>query len=299
MQNRLETKLDFSSEEIASILKYFPNGVCAFDMEMTGLSPLLDKIIEIAACRINPDGTWDKFHAFINPLISIPEHTIAYHGLTNEDLRDAPSLKRPLKEFIDFYGNLPLIAHNATFDASFLIRGIHQYNYPISLSDIYDSVRFARGVFKKHPAPPENFKLGTLAKFFEFEFSHHQALDDAMMSLKVFERCIKELEKKKATSQIIKGHAFLFKLQSFLKAENYLLPNKLKGIEDLVTNKEKIFIRYKGGSIKGYRPVKPISLLPMPQGLILYGECLKTNMNKYFRVAKIQKFSVIGEEDAD
>ena len=91
MQNRPQSKVSLSSKEVSTLLEFFPHGICAFDLEMTGLSPLIDKIIEIAAIKITPNGETSTYHSLVNPLITIPEHTIKYHGLHNEDLKDAPT----------------------------------------------------------------------------------------------------------------------------------------------------------------------------------------------------------------
>src|SRR5690606_3617822 len=118
---RIQENLSLGPSELQTLLRFFPQGLVAFDLEMTGLSPLLDKIIEIAAIKILPDGQIESFHTLVNPLIEIPKKTTEFHMITDEMVKDAPTLKRPLKNFIEFYGNLPLVAHNAQFDVGFLI----------------------------------------------------------------------------------------------------------------------------------------------------------------------------------
>lgn len=288
MQSRPTAKLSFTDEELKTLLAHFPHGICAFDFEMTGLSPIFDKIIEVAAVKITKDAEVETFHSLINPLIPIPESTIQYHNITNEDVREAPSIKRPLRDFIDFFGTTPLLAHNAIYDASFLIRAMHENNHTPGLSDVYDSCRFARGVYKNKENSPENFKLSTLAEFFKLDFSHHQALDDAYAAVKVFAGCL--LQKKYEPGEL-KQMSFLFKMNSFKKPSDYFLPNKLKGLQELVQSKTPFLIKYKGGSFKGeYRKVKPLSVLSLPQGLVMYAECLESDMFKYFQVKKIQSF---------
>lgn len=225
MRSSYSSNLKLTAPEIQSILEVFPNGVVAFDLEMTGLSAVVDKIIELAAVKITEEGKVETYHQLINPLIEIPEYTKVYHGLENSDLRDKPTLKKPLKDFIDFYGSLPLIAHNAQFDASFIIRGHHEYNYNFSLSDVYDSCRFFRVLYKKCKEKPENYRLDTLAKFLNLEFEHHQALDDAYICLHIFahgiefaKKDIQERELKINLKSYIKERGFLFKLNSFQKA---------------------------------------------------------------------------------
>lgn len=296
MQNRPYSTVELNKEEIETLLEYFPNGICAFDLEMTGLSPLFDRIIEIAGCKILPSKEVETYHSFVNPLITIPEHTIQYHGLKNSDLQNAPTLKKPLKEFIDFYQNLPLVAHSAQFDIGFIVKGIHDYNFDLSLSDIYDSCRTARTLYKKASMPPKSYKLSDLADFYQINFEHHKALDDAIVCLKVFAQSLKYM-KEINSSENIKNIGYLFKLNSFKKSFEYIFPTKLLKLKDYVTTQTPIYIKYKGGSVKGkFRPVKPISLLALPQGIVLYAECLISNMNKYFQVKKIQALSLENPE---
>ena len=208
-------------------------------------------------------------------------------------------MKKPLKEFYEFYGNAPLIAHGAIFDSSFLIKALHEYRFEIGLSDIFDSCRLARGHFKKKEKKdkefkaPENYKLSTLAKFFELDFEHHQALDDAYVCLKIFAQVAIQLPAEERKS-LVRHFGYVFKLRDFKKQESYALPKKLETLKTYLVHKTPIEIKYNGGKRKDeYRPVKPISLLPMPQGLMLYGVCLLDNMNKYFQTKKIKDVRAI------
>ncbi|MEX0798276.1 MAG: 3'-5' exonuclease, partial [Bacteriovoracaceae bacterium] len=276
-------------------------GVAAFDLEMTGLTAVVDKIIEIAAVKVDSDGKVSTFHELVNPLIEIPERTIQYHNITNDMVRDRPTLKKPLENFQSFYGSLPLIAHNAQFDASFIVKGLHEHNLSFSLSDIYDSCKMARAVFKNrqkiqkpnHEKPcPENFRLATLAKFYNMNFNHHQALDDAIISLKIMSRCMGELQLQDALKPSkVKEMSFLYKLNSFQKREAYILPKKQQALAEHATNKTELEIMYQGGSFKNsFRQVLPVAILPMPQGLALYAQCLKSNTFKYFKLKKIKEY---------
>ncbi len=293
MTKRLETSIPLEPSEIEILLAHFPKGMVAFDLEMTGLSATFDKIIEIAAVKVDANGEVSTFHEMINPLITIPEYTIEYHGITNAMVRDCQTLKLPLKEFTAFYGNLPLLAHNAQFDMGFIVKGNHEFNYPFSMSDVYDSCKFSRALYKKETgAKPENFKLSSLATFFEFEFNHHQALDDALISLKVFIKCLKKFESFTG-KRTLRDLCYLFKINSFKKPIEYELPKKLRPIQESLRTRSQISIKYKGSSTgDDFRQVKPIALIPMPQGLILYAECLKDNMNKHFMVKKIKELKL-------
>lgn len=286
MNQRVKLSTDLSTKEIDHLLSIFPTGLVGFDLEMTGLSPFLDKIIEIAAIKITPSGI-ETFHELINPLITIPEHTIKFHQITNEMVRHKSTLKEPLKQFRDFYQDLPLIAHNAQFDAGYLIRAHHEYGLSPGKNEIYDSCKFARLIYKKNSDAPDNFKLGTLAQYLNIDFTHHQALDDAVCSLKVFDHALKRLQDN-ANLKNLKTYSYLFKLSQFKKSEDYILPKKLDQLREWVPERKEILIDYSGVNRKGERPVKAISLMPMPQGLILYGLCLQSNMNKTYLIRKIK-----------
>ena len=289
MQNRAKTELTLDQSEKEILLKYFPKGICSFDLEMTGLSALFDKIIEIAACKLDAEGNFSTYQALVNPLIPIPEYTIEYHGLTNDHLRDCPTLKKPLAEFLEFFGSTPIMAHNAKFDVSFIIRGIHEFNYDISLSSVYDSCVFARTLFKKEEDKPKSYKLSDLASFFKVDFNHHIALDDSVVALKVFAGCLKIFDKNPKDRKL-KDLSYLFKLNSFKPAGDYILKKKHEPLKEYILEKKIIQIRYSGGSKKSdFRPIKPISLMALPNGIVLYAHCQETDMNKYFVLKKIKE----------
>lgn len=299
---RLRSSVEFNDNDIKNLLKAFPKGVTAFDLEMTGLSAVADKIIEIAAVKIDRHGEVSTFHTLVNPQAPIPERSIQFHNITNDMVRGLPGLKKPLAEFHKFFGDLPLVAHNAQFDASFIVRGMHEHNLPFSLSDVYDSCKMARGTYKKtdknKELAPENYKLSTLADFYGLTFNHHQALDDAAIALKIMSNCIQSTERENPLPEV-RRMSFLYKLNSFQKPEAYLLPKKLVPLVELAALKQEVEIMYQGGSFKGvFRPVRPVALLPMPQGLALYGQCLKSNTFKYFKVKKIKEFKVADKESA-
>lgn len=289
MQNRSKNSLSLDDQEKSALLTLFPRGIVAFDLEMTGLSPLVDRIIEIAAIKLLPGGKVETFHQLINPMMEIPENSIQYHNITNEMVRDCPALKKPLKDFIKFYGNLPLVAHNAQFDVAHLVRGHHQINEKLGLSDVFDSCKLARILYKhdKNSERPENFKLSSLASYYEIEFGHHQALDDAIACAKVFARLLSKIYSQGKSNEL-RQMAFLFKLSSFKKPTDYLLPKKLEALKDALTQKAEVVINYRGSNNSGPRKVKPIALLPLPQGLVLYALCLGSDMNKHFLVSKIK-----------
>ena len=78
--------------EIDALRKSFPEGVVFFDLETTGLSPLVDQIIEIGAIKVTTQSV-DCFSSFVNTEIKIPESTIKIHGITDHMVRESETIK--------------------------------------------------------------------------------------------------------------------------------------------------------------------------------------------------------------
>ncbi len=275
--------------EFAPLLELFPQGLVAIDLETTGLSPLIDRIIELAVIKITKDGI-SVFDSLINPNIPIPEFTTDIHGIRDEDVKGKPFLNEILPQFKEFVGDLPLIAHNAKFDAGFLVFAAHQLGFELTKNDFYCTVKASRTAFPEMP----NHKLGTVAQELGLPLeNHHRATDDAMASLLLFNKALATERSKKVLKE-----SYMFKLSDFKKNKFPPLPDKLQILKKKCENQVPIEIKYKGGSHKGkFRPVKPVALLPMPEGNILYGLCMLSDLYKSFSLLKIQDIKELNAEE--
>jgi len=288
--SRSQSDLQLTSVEIASLLEIFPKGVVAIDLETTGLSPLIDKIIEIAAVKISKDGEIFTFHQLINPLIEIPPHTIQFHGLTNDDLLQSPTVKKPLKQLWDFVERLPIVGHNSIFDLGYLIKASHDFQLEFPPLDIFDTCRYARAILKNQENPPRNFKLSTLSDYFEIPLNHHVALDDTLACLKIL--ALTHL--RQGNHSVALEKSFVFRLSSFSKNDSFQIPPKYNALKELVSQKKLINLTYKSKSHVGSsRPIRPIGLMPLPQGPVLFAECLLSGLNKSFLLKKVKGFSAL------
>lgn len=92
-----------------------------FDLEATGLSITSDRIVEIAIVKVSPDGSQTKYSKRINPLIPIPKIVSEIHGIYDEDIKDAPSLKDILPELEEFLADCDFAGYNSNkFDLPML-----------------------------------------------------------------------------------------------------------------------------------------------------------------------------------
>jgi len=271
-------------EEKLALLKIFPNGIIALDLETTGLSPLCDRIIELSAVKLKPEGM-TFFDRLINPQIPISEITIKIHGITDEMVKNSPAVSEVLPDFVTFMEDLPLIGHNAKFDIGFIVFNMHHLNIIPKNNRVLCSCQISRAIFKAMP----NHKLGTLAEKLGIALRHHEAFDDACASLRLFAKAILAVENHPSEWAPALKESSLFLLSDFIKNEDWELPERLKILGECVGEQKIIEMLYSGGTHKGiFRPVRPIGLLPMPSGSVLYGHCLLSNTYKSFSLNKIR-----------
>lgn len=284
--------MNLTEVEKQRLLEFFPRGIIAIDLETTGLSPLVDRIIEVGAMKITPEGT-TIYQTLINPEIPIPPHTIAIHNITDEMVKDSPVLNDILTHLKEFISDLPIIAHNAKFDLGFIVMGMQRANYDLAANEIYCSCKLARHTHME----VTNHKLATLVKELNIPLvNHHRATDDAFASLKIF---INSLERiKTPLSPMLKRHGHIFSLNEFEKIKMEDLPAHLSKLEQLVKEAAVVEIKYSGGNHKNeYRPVKLTSLLNTPDGNIIYARCLWSDMQKSFKLSKVTDLRKPSAED--
>ncbi len=280
---------DIDLNLIQELEKSFTRGVIFLDLETTGLSPLVDRMIEISGVKYK-DGEWTTFDQLVNPEIPIPEHTTDIHGITDEDVAGAAPIRVVLPEFLEFMEDCAIVAHNAKFDSGFLLFWLHQLGLPFPNSRIYCSWRFSKMAFPEL----QSYKLGNICESLDLVLeNHHRALDDAYACLQIFLKGLQSLYKKEAIRD-----GYLYHMKEFEKYDHFEIPEHLKGLVSKVCYQQIVDIKYTGGNHKNkYRPIRPVSFLPMPEGLVLYGLCLLSNMQKSFFIRKIQAFKELNGEE--
>ncbi len=158
-----------------------------FDTETTGLDPLKgDRVIEVAALELDNDlPTGKSFHRLIHPQRDIPEDATRIHGITIDKLRDAPRFEEILDDLLDFFGDGPLVAHNAPFDFGFLNAEFARCGRPsLERARMVDTLVLAKTRF---PGLPNS--LDALCRRFDIDLSErttHNALLDCKLLAEVY-----------------------------------------------------------------------------------------------------------------
>ena len=95
--------------------------ICFFDLETTGINISNDRIVEISILKVHPDGKEERYTKRVNPTIPIPPEVTAVHGISNEDVADAPTFKQIAKEVHQLIKNADLGGFNSNrFDIPLL-----------------------------------------------------------------------------------------------------------------------------------------------------------------------------------
>ena len=161
-----------------------------FDLETTGLSDRNDKITEIGAIRVKNGEILETYSQLINPEVPISEKIVKITGITDELVKDKPTIDKVLHEFIDFIGDSILVAHNSDFDMGFIKANCKALDIEIN-NAVLDTLYLARVLFPEL----KNHKLNTLSKHLDVILeNHHRAVDDAKATASIFLKCINILK---------------------------------------------------------------------------------------------------------
>tara|TARA_B100000686_G_C16616117_1_gene876548 strand:- start:199 stop:900 length:702 start_codon:yes stop_codon:yes gene_type:complete len=157
------------------------------DTETTGLSPEKgDRIVEIGCLELkNHTPTGNFFHTYVNPEREMSEGAFKVSGISNEFLKNQPTFKEIIDDFISFLADSPIVAHNAQFDINFINKELEIANFPeLKNQKIIDTLAIAREKF-----PGAQASLDALCKRFNIDNTQrvkHGALLDAELLSEVY-----------------------------------------------------------------------------------------------------------------
>ena len=172
------------------------NKYVVFDIETTGLSLTRDMITEIGAIKIENGIIIDEYNQLINPEMSIPEKITEITGITNDMVKDKPTIKEILPDFKVFIEDSVLVAHNASFDTGFLREQFFR-NGDVLDNPILDTLELTRALFPNL----KSHKLNIVAKHLNVSLiNHHRAVDDAKATAEIFLKCMAILEENKISN---------------------------------------------------------------------------------------------------
>lgn len=165
-----------------------------FDFETTGFNAGgADSIIEIGAVKMCNGEILEKYDELIKPPQPLKQTITDVTSITNEMLADKDNEENAVKRFIEWFGDCPMVAHNAKFDVSFLEMAYKKYNLGEFKNTVIDTLELSRtldNTYARH-------SLSAIIKRYDVpwdEEHHHRGDYDAEGTALVFYKMLKKLD---------------------------------------------------------------------------------------------------------
>jgi DNA polymerase III subunit epsilon len=151
------------------------------DLETTGGSAVYDRVMEIAAIRVERGVIVDRLERLVEPGVPIPPFITRMTGINAALLRGKPSFDTLLPELSQLVQDATVVAHNAAFDCNFLRTSFLRANLPWT-SEALCTLRLARRLIPGM----HTYRLDSLCALLGFTFvQRHRAGPDAEATLQV------------------------------------------------------------------------------------------------------------------
>ncbi|MFC0188570.1 ATP-dependent DNA helicase DinG [Fictibacillus aquaticus] len=161
------------------------------DLETTGNSPARgDRIIQVGAVCIENGEIVSRFSSFVQPGIAIPPFIEQLTGITDDMVEDAPFFEEIAPSLLQMLDGAYFVAHNVSFDYSFLQGELENAGYmPLSMP-LLDTVELSRILL--HDA--DGYQLNQLADHLGISHTNpHQADSDAEVTAELLQHLLSKL----------------------------------------------------------------------------------------------------------
>ena len=159
--------------------------IIVFDLETTGLDLVRDRIIQISYIKVLPGGKEQRENLLINPCKPIPQEVTELTGISNDDVKDAPSFKDVAQQLSEKMKDCDFAGYNSNhFDIpmlaeEFLRAGI---DFDFSKCRLIDAQTIFHKMERRNLAAAYKFYCG---RKMEEDFTAHRADEDTEATYRV------------------------------------------------------------------------------------------------------------------
>ena len=253
--------------------------ICALDFETTGLNKTnLDRAVEIALVRREPDGSTHAWSSLLRSPKSIPVESQKIHNISNTMIRHAPTFADIYPRIQSFLKDSILIAHHSPFDITFLKKECALIHKPVPSSiAVLDTLTMARSFLNL----PRNNLSSLSMRIGLNPCNAHRALHDARNSLFLF---LELLAQYPASNISIKRFKEIVENQ---KPKGIWRTHIHRKVRLLVKNPQKVQIRYSSST-----PERPLfqerTIMPIRiRDQYLEAYCDLRQAKREFRISRI------------
>ncbi|MBS4457019.1 exonuclease domain-containing protein [Tuanshanicoccus lijuaniae] len=159
--------------------KQIINDYCVLDTETTGLSSYYDEVIEIGILKIRNNEIVERYSQLIKPKYEIDSFITCLTGITNDMVKDMPSIDSVMQDVLSFIGDDVIIGHNTSFDIRFLNAGFNT-----ELHNKYmDTMQFARKLFPEL----KHHRLSDLTTYLGLSNNEHRSIADCIATKELYD----------------------------------------------------------------------------------------------------------------
>jgi DNA polymerase-3 subunit epsilon len=187
------------AQVVEEVFPSWPLSLCFLDLETTGLSTAKDRIIEICAQTVYPDGQVGEYYALVDPGIPIPYQASQVHGIYDRDVKGKPRFPAVAVEVYDYFKGKTLVAHNGNrFDIPLLAAEFTRCGLIFSPPCVVDTQAIAQQLYGRGATA-----LGKLAtKYGVPSLDAHSARGDVETLRAIWPRLLSALAEKIQKEQI-------------------------------------------------------------------------------------------------
>jgi DNA polymerase III epsilon subunit family exonuclease len=280
------------------------------DVETTGLSARTgDRICELAVIVGRNGIIVDQMQTLVNPGRPISYGAMAVNGITDTMVRNAPPFRKVAPSLIELLAadNTVLVAHNSSFDLSFISAELRQAGFAPPSNPVVDTLALARRCYTF-----ASNKLGHIARALGIQaYGLHRALADATITWHVLKRFLWDLEAKGITTldelTSIQGsltpasgwHGGWTAPRSLMEWDGTQAYCPIQGLPPLVEQALRthapVKIRYAGSDGRvTVRVVQPLKVTLNEQATYLVGYCQLRKEERSFRLDRIVELRIEG-----
>lgn len=173
-----------------------------FDLETTGCSCVSDAVVELSALKVRNGQVVEEFSTLVNPGMHIPLNASCINGITDNMVKDAPTMEKALRDFLAFAGDMVLVGHNIKrFDLKFIQRDAQLY-LGRELANEYVDTLFVAERFLPELA---SRSLESLSHYYGISYAGaHRALADCHINKQVYDCLGREMANPSAAAKQVK-----------------------------------------------------------------------------------------------
>lgn len=109
--------------------------LCIFDLETTGTNIGKDRIVEICILKVSPDASRESKTWLVNPEMYIPKEATEVHGISDDDVKDAPKFREIAPKIVEMISGADLAGFNSNrFDVPLLAEELLRAGFDFDLS---------------------------------------------------------------------------------------------------------------------------------------------------------------------